>query len=372
MKQKNTSATRQPGRNLSPAAMVWVTAGSWGITIMVVAYLSFLLLSRGAMKDVLAAPVPEDEPVAAEISEVEALPVTSLPEFSAGESRLDAIGRGVNPRTIITNRSRTTVVEYTVQKGDSIFSIANKYKLKPETVLWANYDLLNDNPNFLSIDQVLQIPPVDGIYYQWQDNDTLDGVAGKYYVDATDIVSYPQNNLDMTNPVVEPGTYVMVPGGWRENQQWVIPTVYVPGAGVTNSIVGAGSCALSAGGLGGSGYFVWPADNHYLSGNDYWSGHMAVDIATAEGARVYAADSGVVVYAGGIGGGYGNMIMIDHGNGYHTLYARLSSVLVGCGQSVFGGSVIGLAGSTGNSTGPHLHFETRLNGGFINPWYVLP
>ena len=175
MKQKNTSATRQPGRNLSPAAMVWVTAGSWGITIMVVAYLSFLLLSRGAMKDVLAAPVPEDEPVAAEISEVEALPVTSLPEFSAGESRLDAIGRGVNPRTIITNRSRTTVVEYTVQMGDSIFSIANKYKLKPETVLWANYDLLNDNPNFLSIDQVLQIPPVDGIFQRATARHGVDG-----------------------------------------------------------------------------------------------------------------------------------------------------------------------------------------------------
>lgn len=372
MIKQTAGETRKPGRNLSPAAMIWVTAGSWGITAMVVAYLIFLLLSRGAMKDVLAAPIPEEKPVLAETAVVEALPVTSLPEYSPPSDTLASIGRETNPRTILTNRSRTTVVEYTVQKGDSIFSIANKYKLKPETVLWANYDLLNDNPNFLSIDQVLQIPPVDGIYYQWQENDTLEGVAGKYYVEAQDIVSYPQNNLDMTNPLVEPGTYVMIPGGWRENQQWVIPTVYVPGAGVTNSIVGAGSCSLSAGGLGGSGYFVWPADNHYLSGNDYWSGHMALDIATAEGARVYAADSGVVVYAGGIGGGYGNMIMIDHGNGYHTLYAHLSSVLVSCGQSVFGGSVIGLAGSTGNSTGPHLHFEVRLNGGFINPWYVLP
>ena len=66
------------------------------------------------------------------------------------------------------------------------------------------------------------------------------------------------------------------------------------------------------------------------------------------------------------------MIMIDHGNGYHTLYAHLNNTLVYCGQSVSRGQMIGNAGSTGNSTGPHLHFEVRYNGGFINPWYVLP
>ena len=90
------------------------------------------------------------------------------------------------------------------------------------------------------------------------------------------------------------------------------------------------------------------------------------------GDNVYASDSGVVVYSGGISGGYGNMIMIDHGNGYQTLYAHLSAVSVRCGSSVYQGSVIGSAGSTGNSTGPHLHFEVRFMGGFLNPHYVLP
>jgi murein DD-endopeptidase MepM/ murein hydrolase activator NlpD len=88
---------------------------------------------------------------------------------------------------------------------------------------------------------------------------------------------------------------------------------------------------------------------------------------------VYAADSGVVTMAqGGYNYGYGNVIQIDHGNGYSTLYAHLSQINVSVCQSVYAGQLIGLAGSTGNSTGAHLHFEVRENGGFINPWYVLP
>ena len=106
----------------------------------------------------------------------------------------------------------------------------------------------------------------------------------------------------------------------------------------TQTIAGAGGCThLLGGGAVGTGYFVWPAVNHFLSGNDYWSGHLGIDIAAGEGAAIYAADSGVVVYAGAIGGGYGNMIMIDHGNGYHTLYAHLSVVSVYCGQSIYQG-----------------------------------
>jgi murein DD-endopeptidase MepM/ murein hydrolase activator NlpD len=80
----------------------------------------------------------------------------------------------------------------------------------------------------------------------------------------------------------------------------------------------------------------------------------------------------VVVFAGWATGGYGNMVMIDHGNGYQTLYAHLSQVSTQCGRSVAQGALIGYSGSTGNSTGPHLHFEVRYQGGFISPWFVLP
>lgn len=348
----------------------WLIPLSWGITVLLVAFMLFLLLQRlpSALISASAAPdIPQDiEEVIPEDTSTQA----SLPEFTplAGEK---AITRSASTDTVIPSSFRNKPDTYTVRSGDSVFGIATSYKLKPETVLWANYDLLNDNPNMLSIDQVLTIPPADGIYYKWKEGDTLEKVAETYKASARDILSYPGNGLDLTaeEHSIEPGTYVMIPGGWRENQQWLVPTVWRSGAGANQSIPGA--CDVS-GGLVGSGYFIWPADNHYLSGNDFWSGHLGLDIAAGTGAPIYASDSGVVVYAAPIGGGYGNMVMIDHGNGFHTLYAHLDSIAVGCGQSVVAGNVIGYAGSTGNSTGPHLHFEIRQLGAFINPWHVLP
>lgn len=165
---------------------------------------------------------------------------------------------------------------------------------------------------------------------------------------------------------------LMLPGGHREFKQWIVPTIPRGKAGVSSSLYGAGTCPGGYEGAYGTGGFIWPADNHTLSGNDYWSGHLAIDIAAGTGARIYAADSGVVVFAGSALGGYGNMVVIDHGNGYQTLYAHLSSVGVSCGQSVSQGQYIASAGNTGYSTGPHLHFEVRYMGGFIDPWYVLP
>ena len=160
----------------------------------------------------------------------------------------------------------------------------------------------------------------------------------------------------------------MVPGGSREFVQWVIPIEASGASGTSN--VGGSACPAGA---VGSGYFVWPADNHYLSGNDFWSGHLAIDIAANTGAAVYAADSGVVTMAqGGYNYGYGNVIAIDHGNGFATLYAHLSQINVGTCQSVYAGQLIGLSGNTGNSFGAHLHFEIRQNGAFQNPWRWLP
>jgi len=92
-----------------------------------------------------------------------------------------------------------------------------------------------------------------------------------------------------------------------------------------------------------------------------------------QGDAIFASDSGVVIYSGPIGGGYGNLVAIDHGLGWLTLYAHLSAISVKCGQSVYRGQVIGACGSVGNATGPHLHFEVRKDGGntFVNPWQVL-
>jgi murein DD-endopeptidase MepM/ murein hydrolase activator NlpD len=264
------------------------------------------------------------------------------------------------------------VRNYTVNKGDSVFEIAAKFNIKPETVLWANYDQLNDNPHLISLGMELQIPPADGILYQWQEGDKVEAVAGYFEAQPENILNWPANNFDLSNPQVEPGTWILVPGGHREFKQWLIPTIPRTDAGVSSSLYGQGACEGSFEGAYGTGTFVWPTANHTLSGNDYWDGHLGIDIAAGTGAQIYAVDSGVVVFAGWARFGYGYTIMIDHGNGYQSLYAHLSKVAVGCGRSVNQGSVIGYAGDTGNSTGSHLHFEIRYLGGFVSPWYVLP
>ncbi|GAA5342740.1 MAG: hypothetical protein canaca05_02320 [Anaerolineaceae bacterium] len=293
----------------------------------------------------------------------------NVPSFQTSSTQA-ALIRQPNPHTDIDTSLRTTALEYTVQEGDSVFGIAQKFNIAPETVLWSNYDVLSDNPHRLAIGQVLKIPPTDGIWYKWTSRDTLDTVAAKFSVTPEDILLYVGNDLDLSNPVIEPGTYVMVPGGEREYQQWLIPDIPRGAAGVSTSPYF--QCDTSANYFPGTGYFTWPTSVHTISGNNYWSGHLAIDIGAGTGSPIYAADSGVVVWAGWMENGYGNVVIIDHNNGYVTVYAHLSAINVSCGQNIFQGSVLGAAGSTGNSTGPHLHFEIRYMGGFINPLSLLP
>jgi hypothetical protein len=297
------------------------------------------------------------------------LPV-DLPAYRIADQ--GGLSRLANPHTTIPTRQRVDVVRYTVQPGDSVFGIAEKFSIQPETVLWGNYDVLNDDPHLLRPGQELNILPVDGTYYQWKDGDTLQGVAGYFHTEPQEIADWPGNHLDPQSPEIPNGAWLVVPGGKRELRTWVVPTIARGFAGVGTAF-GPGGCSgdFSSGAVG-TGGFIWPTGNHYISGNDYWAGHLAIDIAAGEGAPIWAADTGVVVYAGWSNGGYGNMVMIDHGNGWQTLYAHLSVVSVRCGSNIGQGQGIGLGGSTGNSTGPHLHFETRYEGGFVNPWYVLP
>lgn len=128
-------------------------------------------------------------------------------------------------------------------------------------------------------------------------------------------------------------------------------------------------------GIVGLGGMVWPADSTDITswfGNRPYPGaggstnHGGLDIGAAMGSNVYAALGGIVT-SSGWNGGYGNAITIDHGNGLSTLYGHMSQLIAGVGQMVAPGQVIGLVGSTGNSTGPHLHFETLLNGGRVDP-----
>ena len=215
------------------------------------------------------------------------------------------------------------------------------------------------------------IPPADGIYVKWKVSDQLQRLSDKYRVELHDVLAEPVNKLDIKNPVIEAGDFILFPGGYRETAAFN-PVVYEysPNSGVKKVIAGPGGCSWDYRQYG-SGSFIWPSASHSLVGNDFGAGHMGVDLATVEGGPIYAADSGTVVYSGPIGGGYGIMVMIDHGTGYSTLYAHLSGVAVGCGQGVSQGQLIGYGGSTGNSTGPHLHFEVRYGGGYVNPWQFL-
>ncbi len=336
---------------------------SWTVTLVLVAGMIFGAFQWKKSHSVVQAlaPIPTGGPD-------RETPNVTMPELKAPQS-FASIEREIQIKTNIpADKPRYDVQEYRVVRGDSVFAIAESFGLQPETVLWANYDVLQDDPHSLAPGMVLKIPPTDGIYYQWKQNDSLESVAKEFDANVDDIVNYPGNDIDLTNPKVDSGSWVMVPGGEREFVQWLVPTI-ASGASGTSST----NKSACGGGAVGSGAFTWPADSHFLSGNDYWSGHLGIDIAAGEGAPVYAADSGVVTMAtGGYNYGYGNVIQIDHGNGYSTVYAHLSTIGVGVCSSVSAGQWIGAAGNTGNSQGAHLHFEVRQGGGFINPWFVLP
>ena len=336
---------------------------SWGVTFALVTGISFGGLTWKKSTSTVQAlqPQPTTAPN-------EKQPEVAMPALGGPEGFL-SIGRNIQLKTNVpADKPRYSLEDYRVVRGDSVFAIAELFKLKPETVLWANYDVLQDDPHSLKPGQVLTIPPTDGIYYQWKENDTLEIVSEEFKANIDDILNYPGNSIDLSNPKIDSGSWVMIPGGRREFVQWIVPTIARGSSGTSPT-----SQSACPGGAVGSGGFVWPADDHSLSGNDYWSGHLGIDIAAGQGAPVYAADSGVVTMAtGGYNYGYGSVIQIDHGNGYSTLYAHLSNIGVGLCASVSAGQWIGAAGNTGNSQGAHLHFEVRQNGGFINPWFVLP
>jgi hypothetical protein len=309
-------------------------------------------------------------------SELPELPPLSIEQasYQPGIQRLAQV------YTTIPTRPRTEIVTYTVKPGDTVFGIAEQFGLKPETVLWGNYLTLADNPHALVEGQELNILPVDGTYHRWSAGEGLNGVADGYSVTPEDIIGWESNNLsletlgDFANPNIEPGTFLVVPGGSRAYVTWSAPQITRSNPGVAKYI-GPGACGTIMDGAVGTGAFIWPSAAHFLSGYDYSpsTNHFAIDIDGDLGEPMWASDSGVVVYAGWNNFGYGNMVVIDHGNGWQTAYAHMQVITVGCGQSVFQGTPIGTIGSTGKSSGPHIHFEMLHNNyGKVNPWDFLP
>lgn len=311
--------------------------------------------------------------------EEEGGPVRDLPKYVLPDLLdFESIPRLANPNTVIPNRERVDVLIYEVEQGDNVFAIAEKFGLRPETILWGNYIALNEDPRYLSPGAQLNILPVDGVYRQYNYGESLRDIAESLNTTVEAILEWPGNGLDPyetdpENPQIPDGSWLIVPGGSREVRDWGPPIVTRSDPTVA-AYYGAGSCGAITEGPVGNGFFIWPTTQTALSGFD-WNPplHNGIDIGGVEGNAIYAADSGVVVYAGPSDYGFGLLVVVDHGSGLQTAYAHLSRIIVSCGQGVSQGSVIGGLGNTGNSTGPHLHFEVTINGAKVNPWnYVSP
>jgi len=207
----------------------------------------------------------------------------------------------------------------------------------------------------------LDIPPVTGVVHTVKSGETIYSIAKKYRSDAQSIVDYPFNSF--TNDE----TFALAIG-----QKLVVPDGVMPQAkpwSPTSSL--ARVLTPDAGAVSATGSWIWPAAGRITQPFRPW--HKAIDIANRSGGSILAADSGVVIVAGWPDNyGYGNRVMIDHGNGYRTLYAHMSRISVRVGQSVKRGDKLGDMGSTGRSTGTHLHFEIRSSSrGNLNPLKAL-
>lgn len=259
---------------------------------------------------------------------------------------------------------RTQTEEYVVESGDTLSGIADKFGISIATILWENKLTVRD---FIKPGQKLTILPASGITYKVKSGDTIAKIAAGNGVDPKDIKSW--NNIS-DETAVAIGALLFIPGG-----KIVPPPAPKPKPKPVASplkVFVKPPAAIDS----GTTDMAWPADTRHIS-QPYgiWSRvsggiHSGVDLAAATGTAIYAADDGIVTHAGcakSCKTGYGNYVDIDHGNGIMTRYGHASKVLVSVGEQVRRGQVIMLMGSTGRSTGPHLHFEVRLNGRYTNP-----
>ncbi|MCL4459736.1 MAG: M23 family metallopeptidase [Chloroflexi bacterium] len=295
-----------------------------------------------------------------------ALPATIGSFFGIRTTEVDRADAGQNDGTAETfastlstvssaSESKTPLkpIQYKVAAGDTVTSIAARFAVTAESIIWAND--LEDDPDHLAIGRELVIPPVAGMLHRVREGNTVVEIAQKYQVEPKVIIE--ANSLESPY-ILRLGQLLVIPGG-------KLPARPIPVARNKGELSSAAKPQRAL------GRFIWPTHGSITT---YFGerGHHGLDIANRSGTPIYAADNGRVIAVRKQSYDYGWHIVIDHGNGFTTLYAHLSGFNVDYGQWVERGAVIGWMGSTGRSTGPHLHFEITLGGTLRNPLTFLP
>lgn len=292
--------------------------------------------------------------------------------LAGGTALLAQEGPSGTAADIESQPTNQQVSVYTVRTGDTLSGIATMFGVTANTILGAN----DIKGGVVRPGQTLIIFPIAGLQHTVIKGETLSSLAKKYNSDANDIADY--NGLAY-GAALTVGDAIFIPNGeapaptpaTSSTKTSTTKTTSTKSSSHSSKIANIASGKSTEPYLGGSGpalsgYFAWPTDTHVLTqGLHGWN---AVDIGAHKGDAIYAAAEGTVIVAksgGGWNGGYGNYVVISHPNGTQTLYAHMSKVLTSAGDSVGQGDTIGLVGSTGESTGAHLHFEVR---GAENPF----
>lgn len=239
-----------------------------------------------------------------------------------------------------------TLQTHVIQPGDTLYDISNKYSVSISTLL----DFNNiENPRKIQVGQKIVYPQPDGIIYEVKKGDSISYIAKMFFCSPGDVLR--ANNLDY-DEIIVPGQRIFIPLRVFNKYQYVPSQARFrwPVYGVISSHYG---------------WRIHPITNQE-------SFHSGLDIAVSEGAPIFAAEAGEVIFTG-LNGGYGYMVEIKHSDGTVTRYAHMSRISVYEGQTVETGSFVGRVGTTGFSTGPHLHFEIRNNDlRSVNPLTRLP
>ncbi|WP_342527338.1 M23 family metallopeptidase [Chryseomicrobium sp. FSL W7-1435] len=310
----------------------------------------------------------------------------TLPELKPGETRIvdllvkqDVFGATmtVKPEEVVAvddavERLLTGVEKqetYTVQQGDVISSIASAHNLSTKQLLALNEGLQEGGT--LKIGQELKVTVLEpALHFEAQyEKKAKEKIAFDKIVEETDTLYKGDTKMKTEGANGERlATYVITKENGVQTSKEMIEEEITKQ--VQHEVTLKGTKVMPS---RGSGSFAWPAQGGYISshmGHRWGRMHQGIDIARPSGYAILASDNGVVV-AAGVEGGLGNRVIIDHNNGYRTVYGHLASINVSVGQTVPQGTNIGVMGNTGRSTGTHLHFEVIQNGTHINPMSVL-